>query len=200
MYLATANHVAIPPGSAVQVRLRPPDASLPEVQRAAEVLERDPKLDLAVLLVRDPPPFIAAPGVLPFDWARSPKALFKADRLRTIGNPHGRQWYSPFLNLERFWGLDGDDILFDAVVLGPGHSGGGLFAEDWRLVGMIIADEPPFGRALRLDTIVGQIQAWGHPIDLRIPALPPAPSSCSPIAPFAPRWSRCPPASTALSS
>jgi formylglycine-generating enzyme required for sulfatase activity len=176
VYLATAEHVAFPnhlSPSMVEVRFR----FLPERRFAAAALQRDPDLDLAALRVAETPELAGALDRLDFSRARSPEALLGDDKLRTIGNPEGNPWYATPFELDLFDSLDGPELRFHTRLLLTGHSGGGLFTEDWYLVGMLRTEKQPFGKAVRLDRAIAELEAWGYPVALAMPRSPPAPTS-----------------------
>ena len=174
VYLATAEHVAFPshlPPTQVDVRFR----RFPERKfRAVALPSRDQALDLAVLRVEETPELAQALDRVSFEQVRPPEALLGDDKLRTIGNPEGNPWYATPFELDLFDSLDGPELRFHTRLLMTGHSGGGLFTEDWYLVGMLRTDKPPFAKALRIDRVIEQLERWGHPVALSMPRLPPA--------------------------
>ncbi len=106
---------------------------------------------------------------------RSPESLRLHDGLHTIGNPYGIPWYSAPFELDRLLTVGDDDIDFRSGFVDKGHSGGGLFSQDWYLVGMITGKNRHGGVALRIDRIAEQIEATGKPAALKVPVLPPEP-------------------------
>jgi Trypsin-like peptidase domain len=189
VYLATAEHVAFPnhlPPTRVEVRFR----FFPERRFAAAALQRDPDLDLAALRVPETPELAAALDRLDFSRARSPEALLGDDKLRTIGNPEGNPWYATPFELDLFDSLDGPELRFHTRLLLTGHSGGGLFTEDWYLVGMLRTEKQPFGKAVRLDRAIAELEAWGYPVALAMPRPRRRRAPCG-TASAVPSWSRC---------
>ena len=186
IHLATAEHVAFPNHvrpTEVEVRFR----FFPERRFQAEALRRDEKLDLAVLRVAETPELAEALERVDFQRVRRPDVLRSDDKLRTIGNPQGENpWYATPFELDLFDRLKGPELSFHTRLLMEGHSGGGLFTEDWYLVGVLQADEPPVGKALRIDRALAQVEDWGYPVALGMPPLPPKPS------PHEPDCSHCP--------
>jgi formylglycine-generating enzyme required for sulfatase activity/S1-C subfamily serine protease len=174
VYLATAEHVAFPshlPPTRVDVRFN----FFPERRFPAEALRRDEELDLAVLRVAETPELAQALDRVDFARVRPPELLLPDDKLRTIGNPEGNAWYSPPFELDLFDSLDGPELRFHTRLLLTGHSGGGLFTEDWYLVGMVRTERQPFGKALRIDQALSQLGKWGYPVALSMPLPPEAP-------------------------
>ncbi len=47
-----------------------------------------------------------------------------------------------------------------------GHSGGGLFNENWELVGLIKQDQPPNAVAIRIEAVIDQLKQWGYTVAL----------------------------------
>ncbi|MCP4548468.1 MAG: hypothetical protein GY835_18580 [bacterium] len=50
--------------------------------------------------------------------------------------------------------------------VGPGLSGGGLFSDDWRLIGMIRGGEDTALVAVRIDAIIDRLGFWNVPVNL----------------------------------
>jgi formylglycine-generating enzyme required for sulfatase activity len=184
VYLATAQHVVYlesaeqpavssdPPPTEIEVRFR----FLPERRFQAEALRRDEELDLAVLRVAETPELAQALERVNFQRVRPPEVLRSDDKLRTIGNPQGENpWYATPFELDLFDRLEDSQLRFHTRLLMTGHSGGGLFTEDWYLVGILQTDQPPTGKALRIDRALAEVDAWGHPVALSMPRLPPDP-------------------------
>ena len=182
VYLATAQHVvylgsaeraAVPsdqPPTRVEVRFW----FLPDRRFQAEALRRDEELDLAVLRVAETPELAQALERVDFHRVRPPEVLRSDDKLRTVGNPQGENpWYATPFELDLFDRLEESQLRFHTRLLMAGHSGGGLFTEDWYLVGILQTDQPPTGKALRIDQAIEQVEAWGHPVALSMPRLPP---------------------------
>src|SRR5439155_1830029 len=57
-------------------------------------------------------------------------------------------------------------------ILDEGSSGGALFNRSWEVIGMLVGEEPPHGRAIRVDRIVAQLDAWKIPLQLRTASYP----------------------------
>jgi len=163
LLIATANHVVRSAGTDatdLTVRLRSaPDAAVP-----AQLLKQaDASLDLAVLSVA---PGNVRPEALTWRRLGDSTTIERRDAIHHVGFPAGRPWRSN-LTAERFGERVGDDLYFESASIGPGDSGGGLFNDRWELLGMMLADSPPEGRALRIEKILGQLRAWGYATRLR---------------------------------
>jgi hypothetical protein len=93
----------------------------------------------------------------------NPDWLISGDAVSVMGNPRGEGLISAdskLLSVEL-----GDIITFEASALRPGFSGGILFDDERRPIGLITSSAPPVGRALRLDRLVGILQEAEFPFD-----------------------------------
>ena len=174
LYIATANHVVRQgPKKLEQVQVR--FKFLPGQEIGAEVLsDFDRDLDLAVLSVKGVQALAIPLEEIPFQLVGTPAGLKRGDEVFTIGYPRGTRWQvnvSPDL----IAGTIGDKLEFESQLVANGHSGGGLFDRDWNLVGMITADQPPNGVAVRIDRVIQQMKRWDYPVELtrREPETPP---------------------------
>ena len=175
LYIVTANHVVRRAATVahVTVSLR----TLPGEWHPARVLDHaDRHLDVAMLVVVGQPGQPIAGGPLPFAILGSPETLNVGDDLRAIGNPLGSAWHvnlTPF----KYRKADGDRFSFEAPLVQKGHSGGGVFGPGWRLMGMLVHDEPPDGVAVSISRLVARLKDWGYPVDLTKPMAPPSAAS-----------------------
>jgi Trypsin-like peptidase domain/BON domain len=173
LYVATANHV-VRRGAAVARELTVNLRTLPGERLPARVLEHaDRRLDLAVLAVQGERGQPVSLDGITLGILGSPGELTLGDNLHAIGNPLGSAWQVN-LNPFRYRRSDGDQFRFEALSIQPGHSGGGVFDQQWRLVGMVVQDEPPDGVALSIARIVALLKEWGYPVALT-PARPSSP-------------------------
>lgn len=167
-YIVTANHVVRSGGteaSDLQIRLRPWQDKL---LKAKLLPQSDPELDLAVLSIDG----LAAQGVgvckLSLDRLADPARVKRGDDVFPLGNPNGVAWGMP-VKPDAISDVTGDSIVFQSAFVARGHSGGGLLDAGGLLVGMIQADEPPFGRALGMRKILEVLRALNLPVQLRVP-------------------------------
>ena len=165
LYLVTANHVVRGHSAAatqLTVRLRiAPDKRLP-----AKLLERfDSSLDLAVLSVGN----LAAQGIhmcsLSLDRLASSGSAERGDSVFPVGDPNGVAWAMP-VRPDAISDVSGDRIVFESSLVARGHSGGGLLNDSGQLIGLIQADEPPYGRALSFTKILSVLEGWKYSTDL----------------------------------
>ncbi len=122
-------------------------------------------LDLAVLEVGG----LAAKGVnvcdISFDRLGITDELKRRDSVYPVGNPNGVGWaITP--EPDKISEIKGNNIVFQSSSISSGHSGGALLNKDACLVGMIVADQPPFGRVLNIDSILKQVRRWNYPVQL----------------------------------
>jgi hypothetical protein len=187
LYVVTANHVVRRgPKQAehVQIELK----SLPgETFEAILQSHHDPEMDLAVLRVSDVSRHKIPVEGLPLDRLGDTAALRRGASVYPLGHPKGMTWVAP-VTPDKVAEVTGDHILFESNVLREGHSGGALFTERWELVGMILADQPPYGRALSMPRLVKALQAWNYPVNLTQAArsaapVPPVPAPAAPNPP-----------------
>jgi hypothetical protein len=135
----------------------------------------DPNRDLATFRIS-----LAGLGVpasqvaktLPFDILGSADELNRGDGLYTVGHASGGRWVVPNQPVP-FAGFtssttagERDAIKIEHTCLG-GHSGGAVYDHDWRLVGMILHDKPPFCEALDMAWILRRLDEWDLSIGLR---------------------------------
>ena len=152
VYIATMLHVVrrAPSGSddglAKNLKVRfhqDPQTALP----AEHVDEVSPDDDLAVIRVR-------AEG-LKFDFARlgNPQQWKNGMRAFAIGQPAGKRWGTtyqggPITDISASW------LEVEPLVIKPGHSGGALIDQDFRLIGLVKETDGTTARALRIDRAV----------------------------------------------
>ncbi len=167
LYAVTANHVVRIAGvaaSSLTVRIRTaPGKTLP-----AHLLDQfDAALDLAVLSIEN----LAAQGMnvcsLSLDRLQEPGTAKRGDSVYPVGNPNGVPWSMP-VRPDAISDISDDNISFQSSMIARGHSGGGLINSDGQLVGMIQADEPPYGRAIDMHKILKVLESWKYRTDLNV--------------------------------
>lgn len=160
MYIATADHVVR--GSADTMKdLKVAFKWLPGETTAGEVTaDHDRGLDLAVVIIRNPPDLPADQG-----FAVVGAAPVRKDSVFTVGHPNGKPWFigaAPDTVVETV----GDAIQFQSGFVAPGNSGGALINAQSQLIGLVTQDDPPIARALRIQAALERIRQWRYPIGL----------------------------------
>jgi len=126
----------------------------------------DSTLDLAVIRVEGMEAYGIQSENTPFDRLGNPNDRIRGDYVFPMGNPLGRHWAISF-EPDRFAGREGDRLYFESSFVAPGHSGGALWDEDLRLIGMIRRDRPPHGEALSITAVLARVMQWGYPVQLK---------------------------------
>jgi len=164
LYIATANHV-VRRGALTATDLRVQLRMLPGEKLVAELMpQTQTGLDLAVLRVSG----VKAPALakFPFRLLGDAAVLRRQAQVYHVGFSGGRPWRTN-VTADRFAERMDDALFFESMTVLPGDSGGGLFDARWELMGMVIIDDPPEGRALDIGRILEQVRQWGFPVSLR---------------------------------
>lgn len=169
VYIATANHVVRQGGedaTAIDVQLK---ALSPRWLRAKLLPPAgDPELDLAILAVDLPPDSNLDFCALPLHLGGDSTQLRRGDPVYPVGYPGGVLWAMP-LAPDHATQVFPSQISFESQFVRVGFSGGALLNKHGEIVGMIAADEPPFGRAVPLRLILDAVRAAGYPVQLSTP-------------------------------
>jgi len=165
IYVLTANHL---------MRKGPTDAenvtveimALPGEQIKAELLwNTDSALDVAVLMIRN----VAAQGIpvgtIPLNTVRVTTSVETGDSVFLVGHPGAARWVQ-HVKPDVVSQVVGEQITFQSSFVERGHSGGGLFTKDFALLGMIVRDGPPTGRAVGVSRIIQSLLSWNFPVAL----------------------------------
>ena len=162
--IATAYHV-VHRGPTQPARIRVRFRTMRETPVDATVLRHGTpdEMDLAVLSVDMP----ASRGfnfcAMPFARLGNVADVKHRASVSPVGNPNGTPWGVP-VEPDKVSAIEGNEIVFQSAVISSGHSGGGLLDENGNLVGMTIADQAPFGRALKIDAVITLLKQWGYPV------------------------------------
>lgn len=168
--IATANHVVrrgALAASSVRARFRARPSSWIDAE-LTETFAADRDLDLAVVRVPLPRAPIADACDLPFDRLGSPGTVQRGAEVFPVGYPFGAPWATP-LRADLVASAAAGLISFQSSFIAAGMSGGALLDADGRLIGMIKNDQPPFGVAVALDTVLERIRGWGYQVLLHDP-------------------------------
>jgi len=172
VYIAAANHV-VRQGTVeaenIQVMLK----GLPGQWLRVDLMEHfnaNSNMDLAVLALDD----LKRHGIefcsLPINRLGNPGNMKRGDPVYPVGYPNGAPWAIPIVP-DRIAQVVGQQITFQSAFISSGHSGGALLNEGGELIGMIRADQPPFGVAINIDKIVASLNQWGYPVQLHTEAI-----------------------------
>ena len=156
LLIATAYHV-IHKGDqspVVRVTLK----SMTSKQVNATVLKTDPAMDLAILSVEKQGINVCA---VSFNRLGDTSLLERNSPVIALGNPIGEAWAMP-VEPDRVSEITPRAIVFRSEFIRRGHSGGALVNEQAAIVGMILADQPPFGRAISIDSVLTRVKQWGY--------------------------------------
>ena len=180
-YVVTANHV-VRRGDKEVNGLRVKVRYWPDKPLAATLLGKfDPELDIAVLSVPRLAEQAIDCSVFPLDVLTNTQNLKRGDGVKPIGNPNGMAWVMP-LQSEPIASIQGARITFQSVLISQGHSGGALWGnQELRevvpggapggdpvdgIVGMITRDQPPYGVAVEIESVLRRLREWGYPVQL----------------------------------
>lgn len=150
----------------LKANLRPwPGKSFPT---AVDRLHPDRAIDLAVVSVD-----LRSLGssddeirkALSLDLLGSSSELDPGSEVYTVGHATAGSWLTPKQPLRYAEEADDKHFLFESDCP-RGHSGGGVFDGDWRLVGMMIQQEAPYCRAMRVEEVLRFLQGWNLSISL----------------------------------
>ncbi len=190
LYVATANHV-VRRGRGPQAAQRIESLEvklnwLPGEWVAGQVLDDlDADLDLAVLSVKTSRGPLT--GNQPF--ARLGRAIERRDGVYAVGFPGSRPWAAN-IKSDPVSEVTTSNLKFQTQFVQQGHSGGGLFNENWELIGLIKQDQPPEAVAIRIEAVIDQLKQWNYTVALsRAPVAPPpttppttTPSTTAPLS------------------
>jgi ankyrin repeat protein len=169
VFIATADHI-LRKGSQEPTHVWVGFRSLPGKRLEATVVKHglDEGIDAGILAVDGIRALGIDPCMIPFDRLSSLDSLTRGNDASPVGNPNGVAWAMP-VTPDKVARVDGADIIFQSTFLSRGHSGGGLLSWSALILGMTIADEPPFGRAIRIDTLLNRAKRWGYPVRMTTP-------------------------------
>lgn len=163
----TAKHVLFQQGKVLE-NLRAEFRTLPGQRMPIEAHKFHFQEDLAVFKVDLRSLGLSAREVVretPLDRLGASTELDPGDELFCMGHSTAGAWITP-KEYVRFARRDGEVFLFE-FACPQGHSGGAVFDKEGRLVGMMIDEERPYCRALRIEPILKIVQGWKLEIGLR---------------------------------
>ena len=133
--------------------------------RARDVLRSDASLDVAVVSVLVSSLGLSTPPTFPMNRLGDPASIKPGATVYTVGFPNGRPWGDAEAS-GRYTEKLLTTLRFRSDWVSPGHSGGGLFDEQWNLLGLLQRDEPPSGKALGVRDLLELLRAWGYQVQL----------------------------------
>jgi hypothetical protein len=172
-YGITAKHVVFQHGKMIE-GLKAELRSWPGRQLPVEVYRLHHEEDLAVFRADLGPLGLSRAKVLegiPLDQLGASNGLDPGDALYSLGHSPDNAWIAPKQPVRFARSVPGTNAFLFELACPRGHSGGAVFDEHWRLVGMMIDAEPPFCRALRIEPILKIVQGWKLEISLSQPPL-----------------------------
>ncbi|MBD3305285.1 hypothetical protein GF339_02935 [candidate division KSB3 bacterium] len=162
LFIATAYHVIEKHPTAIDVEFE----FLRGVPLQAELINTDSDLDLAVLRVTIEDDLWSAISIttLPFHLLATASDLEERDRMYPIGHPGGERWDIP-VTPSYVKKAIAEDIRFEPACF-KGHSGGGVFNDQWILVGMILRDDGRRCKAVSFKRICATLEDdWGFEVN-----------------------------------
>lgn len=162
--IATAYHV-VHRGPTQPSRIRVRFRTMPDTPVEAKVLHHGGpgEMDLAVLSVDAPTSHGFDVCALPFARLGNAASVTRHTYVSPAGNPNGTAWGVP-VRPDEVSSVEGNEFVFQSAVISSGHSGGGLLDSNASILGMTIADQPPFGRAINIDAVIKMLRQWGYPV------------------------------------
>jgi Trypsin-like peptidase domain len=134
-----------------------------ETVTATPLRDWDPDRDLAMLAVeatRLPEDLLNA---LPTLTLGDLTTLQFGEPVYAIGYKDSEPW--SVVGLSEFSKLDLDNVNFQSSGIDVGASGGGLFDENWELIGMVSRTNGSEAKAVRIDRIIELLKQWRYPVE-----------------------------------
>jgi hypothetical protein len=169
-YGITAKHVVFQHGKMIE-GLHAELRAWPGRQLPVEAIKLHYQEDLAVFRIDLGPLGLSRAKVLegvPLNQLGASNNLDPGTELYSLGHSPDNAWIAPKQPVHFARTVGANAFLFE-LNCPRGHSGGAVFDQRWRLVGMMIDAEPPFCRALRIEPILKIIQGWKLDISLHEP-------------------------------
>jgi len=165
IYLVTANHVVREGGAdATQIEVQLKTLKQPRWLPATLLPPAgNPDLDLAVLAIDAVQDFDFC--ALPVDLGADTTGVKRGDPVYPVGYPGGILWAMP-LAPDHASQVFPTQISFESQFVRVGFSGGALANRRGEILGMIVADEPPLGRAVPFASILKTVRDAGYPVQL----------------------------------
>src|SRR5439155_19920811 len=98
----------------------------------------------------------------PGDGSRAHRPYLESRRTTFVSRPSSQ-------GLKPVSRLRGTAPEFESSLIARGHSGGALLNGERELLGMLVSDGPPNGRAISMTRVITRLQEWGYPVYLHHP-------------------------------
>lgn len=175
LFIATANHV-VRRGTKEAQNLRVAFNFWFEEIEVKLLGKFDKDLDLAVLLVKLEESDLSSDALsefLPLTQLHYVPDVQAGSKVYPVGHPPGKDWFTP-ISPPQIYEVERENIRFD-FQCDQGYSGGGIFNENWGLVGMVTRFNPPLCEAVSFDRIQEILKKWRFVVSLK-PATSPLPA------------------------
>jgi ankyrin repeat protein len=166
LFIATANHV-VHRGALQPANIWVSFKTMPGKKQKATISKhiKSGDLDLEVLTIENLANLGINPCAFPYERLRMFDDLKPGDSVYLIGNPGGDAWAKP-VQPDKVSQFIKKEIIFQSASISAGHSGGALIDKTADILGLITADQPPFGRAININDVLKQVKLWGYPSQL----------------------------------
>ncbi len=167
LFIVTANHV-VRRGRKEAQNVRVEFKFWHEKIEATLLEQRDRNLDVAVLLVNLRKSNLShslLSTFLPLAQLQYVSDVAGMRTLYPVGHPPGADWYTP-KPPPQLYHIEGETVRFH-FQCDQGYSGGGLFNEEWGLIGMIVRFNPPVCEAVSFERIRVTLKSWRLPVNLQ---------------------------------
>ncbi len=165
VYIVTANHV-LRRGSSTAEKIVVAFHEIDNLYPAVVQNHYSPELDIAVLSVRRVSVEDIDFCLQPYNrLARENNKPTRGTAVYSIGNPNGIGWAMPVVP-DYVAKIDDSRIIVQSNFVAPGSSGGALVDDIGTIVGMVLADTPPFLEANLMLDVISKLEEWGYPVAL----------------------------------
>lgn len=189
VFVTTANHV-VRRGAKEAQNLKVEFNFWPEEIEAKLLKHYDKELDVAVLLVNLQKSNLNSKvfnQFLPLEQVKYVSEVTEEMKLYPVGHPAGEEWFVPPVS-QNIYNVEVENISF-YFQCDQGYSGGGIFDENWNLVGMVKMFSPPLCRAVSFERIRLALEKWRCLVNLT-PYVPGSSVVPTPVTPTATPTSR----------
>ena len=126
----------------------------------ASLLKYNKEMDIAVLNIENLPKYGIDFCRFSFDRMGKFDSIKRGDEVFPVGNPNGVSWAMP-VEPDKIAQVNNNEIIFQSSFISSGHSGGGLIDGKAKIIGLITVDQPPFGKAIKISSVLEQVKTPG---------------------------------------